>query len=612
MLPLDDHDPTRIASYRVMGRLGVGGMGVVYVAETPGRNRVAIKCVHSHLVSNPEFRRRFTREVAATRMVDGLCTARVVDADTEGEFPYLVMEYVDGPSLAEVVAQDGPLSDDQVVVLAAGLAEALVSIHAAGISHRDLKPANVLLSSSGPKVIDFGISAASGASTLTQQGTVVGTPAWLSPEHVNGGDVSFPADIFSWAGVVVYAATGQPPFGEVAPEAYAARLLHAEPKLTGTPAALVPVLTRAFAKDAEARPTAPQLLQALIGAGDPVAGDVTKIMTRESWPEPTQQLTAVAPTPSRRRSWGKVIAASVAVALAIAGGSVYAATRSGGHRAAAPPAKRTLASRSSSAPTPSSATSAPAAPVDSKRIAHYVNHRFGMSVSVPAGLTVSRAATGSHDGASGQVFTTPDGKVSMTAVAWPNTSEVTAAEDLSELKTNADEVGQQITYSTATASVAALSGYQDNGRIIFYTRDVVTPTVVYSLQWLFPTASRSTYKSQVDHTAHDFQPNTGVSDTTGAGCTHITYGADGTAGPTLCADGQPNPPVLAYYRRMDLAVLSLGRNASPSQVLSAMCKSLPGSSYPIETDAYQLAAAINGWSFGIDPSQEMTSGACSN
>jgi serine/threonine protein kinase len=242
-------------------------MGVVYLAETPGRNKVAIKCIHPELVIDRDFRRRFAREVAATQSVGGLFTARVIEAEVDGPLPYLVIEYVEGPSLADYVKTNGAMPPQSVVALAAGLAEGLAAIHAVGVSHRDLKPSNVLLSSTGPKIVDFGIAAALGATTITQAGTVIGTPAWLSPEHVTDGDVTRASDIFSWAGVVVFAASGRPPFGDVRPDVYVARLLQAAPHLESLPRELTSLAAAAFAKNPLARPTAAELLNSLSDPG---------------------------------------------------------------------------------------------------------------------------------------------------------------------------------------------------------------------------------------------------------------------------------------------------------------------------------------------------------
>ncbi|WP_309474650.1 serine/threonine-protein kinase [Streptomyces ipomoeae] len=206
-------DPMKIGPYKIVGRLGSGGMGWVYLGRSPSGREVAVKVARPELAAEPEFRERFAREVAAARVVSGAYTAAVVDADPEAELPWLATLYVPGPSLAEAVRADGPLPEDQVRRLGAGLVEALQAIHAAHVIHRDLKPANVLLASDGPRVIDFGISRVDGAPGLTRVGIVVGTPSFMSPEQIRGAQVGPPSDVFALGGVLVYALTGRPPHG---------------------------------------------------------------------------------------------------------------------------------------------------------------------------------------------------------------------------------------------------------------------------------------------------------------------------------------------------------------------------------------------------------------
>jgi serine/threonine protein kinase len=250
--------------------------------------------------------------------------------------------------------------------VAAGLAEALTSIHAAGVSHRDLKPGNVLLAPNGPKVVDFGISAALGASTLTQPGTMLGTPAWLAPEHVNEGHIGYPTDVFSWAGIVVFAATGHPPFGDVSRDVYVARLLHGEPDLTGVPLALREPVAAAFNKDPELRPTASELLETLTGTSDLFTGETRVMPVTRVAPtvpatlppgaveppsvaaEPAADETPrpVVPRPSApalRRSRAPWVVAATVVAALVAAAITIALTRSasvGRHRRVVPPALR--------------------------------------------------------------------------------------------------------------------------------------------------------------------------------------------------------------------------------------------------------------------------------
>ena len=208
-------EPQTIGPYRLVGRLGAGGMGQVFLGVSPGGRPVAVKAIRAELAEDPEFRMRFGREVDAARKVSGVFTAMVVDADIDGPVAWLATAYVPGPSLAEAVDSHGPLPEGSVLALAAALAESLTAIHAAGVVHRDLKPSNVLLAEDGPRVIDFGISRAAEATALTRTGLVIGSPGFMSPEQATGGDVEKPSDIFSLGAVLAFAATGEGPFGQV-------------------------------------------------------------------------------------------------------------------------------------------------------------------------------------------------------------------------------------------------------------------------------------------------------------------------------------------------------------------------------------------------------------
>jgi serine/threonine protein kinase len=206
-------DPQRIGPYRIVGRLGAGGMGTVFAGRSAGGRLVAVKVIRGELADDPDFLVRFSREVAAARSVSGLFTAPVVDADLEGPAPWLATAYVPGPSLAEGVRACGPLPVPSVLALAAGLAEGLDAVHRAGLVHRDLKPANVLLAEDGPRVIDFGISQAAEATALTHADLVIGSPGFMSPEQADGRPVGPASDVFSLGAVLAFAATGQGPFG---------------------------------------------------------------------------------------------------------------------------------------------------------------------------------------------------------------------------------------------------------------------------------------------------------------------------------------------------------------------------------------------------------------
>jgi eukaryotic-like serine/threonine-protein kinase len=260
-------DPAAAGPYRLLGRLGQGGMGVVYLARSPGGRAVAVKVIRPEYAGDPEFRARFAREVGAARNVSGMFTALVVDADTQGPLPWLATAYIAGPSLADTVREQGPLPPETVLQLAAGLAEGLNAIHAAGVVHRDLKPSNVLLAHDGPRVIDFGISKAHEASMLTSTGRFVGTPGFNSPEQVDGSEVGRPSDIFSLGSVLTYAATGAGPFGEGPPMPMMYRVVNRDPDLTQVPDVLRPLIERCLAKDPAARPTPAELLAELDALG---------------------------------------------------------------------------------------------------------------------------------------------------------------------------------------------------------------------------------------------------------------------------------------------------------------------------------------------------------
>ena len=215
----------------MISRLGSGGMGRVFLCRSAGGRPVAVKVIRADLAADSEFRARFRREVEAARKVSGLYTALLVDADLDGLVPWLATSYVSGPSLADAVSAHGPLLPASVLMMAAGLVESLVAIHAAGVVHRDLKPSNVLLADDGPRVIDFGISRAAEASVLTSTGVIVGSPGFMSPEQAEGSLVGPPSDVFSLGAVVIFAATGHSPFGTGSTPALLYRIVHGVPDL---------------------------------------------------------------------------------------------------------------------------------------------------------------------------------------------------------------------------------------------------------------------------------------------------------------------------------------------------------------------------------------------
>jgi len=275
MYPLTPDDPSHIGPYRLLARLGAGGMGRVYLARSEGGRTVAVKLVHLEFALHPEFRRRFAREVAAARKVGGEWTAPVLDADTEGKTPWVATGYVPGPPLNAVVEGDfGPLPSSSVHVLAHRLGLALQAIHEAGLVHRDLKPANILLTVDGPRVIDFGLAhgyTASLGGSLTAPGAVLGTPAFMSPEQVRGETVTQASDVFSLGSVLTYAATGRLAFQGSDPHSVMYHIAHEEPELTGVPDGLVDLVRQCLAKEPQQRPAIRLLL------------DVTRHAVARAW-----------------------------------------------------------------------------------------------------------------------------------------------------------------------------------------------------------------------------------------------------------------------------------------------------------------------------------------
>jgi len=310
---LQPDDPQSIGPYRLVGQLGQGGMGRVFLGVSPGGRPVAVKAIRAELAANPEFRARFGREVSAARRVSGVFTAQVVDADVDGPVAWMATAYVPGPSLAEAVDTHGPLPEASLLALAAGLAESLNAIHAVGVVHRDLKPSNVLLAEDGPRVIDFGISRAAESTMLTQAGLVVGSPGFMSPEQAMGSDVGPPSDVFNLGAVLAFAATGEGPFGTGTTAALLYRVVHGAPSLDLVPPIVRPLIEHCLAKDPRQRPTANGLL-AEVGALQPGGTWLPESFTR----------TFAQGTPSRPGfAWSGPVAAAAAgaAASAVAAGS---------------------------------------------------------------------------------------------------------------------------------------------------------------------------------------------------------------------------------------------------------------------------------------------------
>ncbi|MFE2940732.1 PQQ-binding-like beta-propeller repeat protein [Streptomyces sp. NPDC059255] len=340
-------DPAEIGGYPLEARLGSGGMGTVFLARTSSGRPVAIKLIHQQFAGDDEFRIRFRQEVAAARRVSGAFTAAVVDAAPEAEQPWMATTYIEGPTLAQHIAADGPLNGAELRRLAIGLAEALRDIHRVGVVHRDLKPSNVVLSPEGPRVIDFGISRAVDQQTLTMTGRVIGTPPFMSPEQLQAPRGVGPrSDVFSLGTLLVYAATGHGPFDADSPYLTAYQVVHEEPSLGAVPVALRTVVESCLVKEVEGRPSADELLVLLrdlpadlggtdangAGAGRTRNMDTQHHFAVPATPAPTAATTAPAGPDTRstgaplgrrlRRRWRPVLATSVAVAAIGAGVAV--------------------------------------------------------------------------------------------------------------------------------------------------------------------------------------------------------------------------------------------------------------------------------------------------
>ncbi|MET7849560.1 protein kinase [Streptomyces avermitilis] len=268
MQPLEVGEPTVVGPYRLLGRLGSGGMGRVYLGRSTGGRTVAVKIVHPHFALDEEFRARFRREVEAARRVGGAWTAPVLDADPEASVPWVVTGYAAGPSLAAAVTDGGPLPAPSVRALGAGLAEALSAVHGLGLVHRDVKPSNVLLTLDGPLLIDFGIARATdGTASLTSTGVSVGSPGYMSPEQILGKVVAGAADVFSLGAVLAYAATGEPPFPGDSSASLLYKVVHEEPELGSLEGELRELVAHCLTKDPGGRPGPAEVAERLAPQG---------------------------------------------------------------------------------------------------------------------------------------------------------------------------------------------------------------------------------------------------------------------------------------------------------------------------------------------------------
>ncbi|MZF88492.1 serine/threonine-protein kinase [Streptomyces sp. SID5643] len=350
--PLQGDDPPMVAGYRLAARLGAGGMGRVYLSHTQGGRPVAIKVVRPELADDPEFRRRFRREVEAAQRVRGAYTAELIDADADGTPPWAATLYVPGPSLTEAVARRGPLPVPAVLWLVAGVAEALQAIHAAGIVHRDLKPSNVLLAADGPRVIDFGVSLAADFTSHTATGAAVGTPHFMAPEQASAGEVTAATDVFALGQTAAFAALGRPLYGDGSAIGVLYRIVHDEPDLSLLPEPLRPLFARCLAADPRDRAGLAEIVQwcgqrlgaDAGGAGPAVWSDVRgpDVTAPSPLPTPTrvlpQPLVVTQPQPlpagpGERRARGRrtalVTTAAVTAGVVALGGLLWAVQDAG-------------------------------------------------------------------------------------------------------------------------------------------------------------------------------------------------------------------------------------------------------------------------------------------
>ncbi|MFJ9638407.1 serine/threonine-protein kinase [Streptomyces sp. NPDC101178] len=316
MQPLEAGEPHTIGAYRLLGRLGAGGMGRVYLGRSAGGRTVAVKVVHPHFALDEQFRARFRREVESARRIGAQWTAPVLDADPDAPVPWVATGYVAGPPLSQAITEHGPLPEHAVRTLGAGLAEALHVVHGQGIVHRDVKPSNVLLALDGPRLIDFGIARALGATvSLTSTGVSVGSPGYMAPEQIRGRDVSGAADVFSLGAVLAYAATGAAPFSGDSSAVLLYKVVHEEPELGDLEGELREVVAGCLAKDPDARPApadlartlAPDGAAAMVAAGwlpGRLVGEVSRSAVALLDLEPQDAPTGSGPVPFSSASLG--------------------------------------------------------------------------------------------------------------------------------------------------------------------------------------------------------------------------------------------------------------------------------------------------------------------
>ncbi|MEV1247485.1 serine/threonine-protein kinase [Nonomuraea sp. NPDC049750] len=378
MRPLRSNDPREVAGYVLRGRLGQGGQGTVFLGTSPSGQQAAVKLLHAPFGHDPDARRHFHRELAALQRVAPFCTARVLGADPDADPPYVISEYIDGPSLQDAVRDNGLLGGADLDRLAIATATALGAIHAAGVVHRDFKPANVLLAADGPRVIDFGIARPIDATAATVSG-VVGTPAYMSPEQLSGHPAGPPLDMFAWGCTMAFAANGRPPFGHEPLPAVINRILNAEPDLGLLTGTLRGFVAACLHKDPSWRPTARQVLLGLMNKqpGPPSYGTPfpashgtspsqgTPPAPRQGpWPVTPQPATPTPTQPGRARGGmiaGAVLAGALVIALTVT--AAVAITRDW------TPQTPTSPSPSATSPTETASTTATPTPSPAAQVA---------------------------------------------------------------------------------------------------------------------------------------------------------------------------------------------------------------------------------------------------
>ncbi|MFB6839730.1 serine/threonine protein kinase [Streptomyces sp. NPDC056361] len=377
--PARPGDPAQVGPYRIVGRLGSGGMGTVHAGLDRTGLRVAVKIVHPAHAEDPEFRARFRREVQLSARVQGPCLIPMLAADPEADTPWLATAYTPGPTLDQHLTAHGPLSGSSLHAFASGTAQALADIHAAGIVHRDVKPQNVILTPAGPRMLDFGIAHSVDGTSVTRTGVMTGTPGWISPEHYRTGTAGPEGDVFAWGALVAYAGTGRLPFGAGAPDAVAYRVMSEEPDLRGLPDELHELVARAVAKEPSDRPAASDAVGECVAL---LSAQTTQVVSPGSNPTLISDLVATQwhipvpddpawPRPAARFHRRAVTAAATAVAVAVIGSlAVYAATPDQGSTdlgRKAPASTPTPSGEASGESAPAAtATTDPAAPMASR------------------------------------------------------------------------------------------------------------------------------------------------------------------------------------------------------------------------------------------------------